>query len=343
MRIGGAGAISRADKNGTAYHLYFADGNGKAKPPISYISQAKIATNQDLHRVYTGLLHILDLTPAYRKNLRSRGLSDDEIDRGAYCTLPLQGRSKIASRLVEWFGDYICSRVPGLICKRGNRGDYWTLAGSPGMVIPVRDLDHSICGLVIRSDDAAGPNRYRWFSSKSSQGPGAKPICHVPLHECQSNPGHDIDNTEVIRITEGQLKSDVATALSGVLTIGLPGCSQWRLALPVLQQLSPKAVYLAWDADARVNSVVAKSLDNAARGLREAGFRVRIETWPSRYGKGIDDVLSAGHQPTVETASFASLIVGAVSSKTLPLSSFLANTISSKTLSLASFLNGDHE
>jgi hypothetical protein len=43
----------------------------------------------------------------------------------------------------------------------------------------------------------------------------------------------------------------VATALSGVLTLGIPGVAPWRMALKVLEQLQPKTVLLAWGANWR--------------------------------------------------------------------------------------------
>jgi hypothetical protein len=33
-----------------------------------------------------------------------------------------------------------------------------------------------------------------------------------------------------------------------------------------------------------------------------AGYMVEVETWEPTLGKGIDDVLAAGHTPTVQSA-----------------------------------------
>jgi hypothetical protein len=97
-----------------------------------------------------------------------------------------------------------------------------------------------------------------------------------------------------MRISEGQLKSDVATVLSGVLTIGLPGVSAWRQALPVLHALRVRTVHVAFDADARVNLLVANTLRLTVRALQKEGFQVQLEQWHEADGKGIDDVLVSG-------------------------------------------------
>jgi hypothetical protein len=101
-----------------------------------------------------------------------------------------------------------------------------------------------------------------------------------------------------VRITEGQLKADAATAIGGVLTLGVPGVSLWRLALPVLDRLKPDSVLLAWDADWRQNPHVARSLGECAKHLKKAGFDVLMEDWCPDQGKGIDDLLLYGHSPT---------------------------------------------
>ena len=74
---------------------------------------------------------------------------------------------------------------------------------------------------------------------------------HVPLHD-------ELD-LSVVRLTEGELKADVATALSGILTVSMPGVSSWRPALAVLEALGTAVVHLAFDADAKNNEHVARA------------------------------------------------------------------------------------
>jgi hypothetical protein len=105
-----------------------------------------------------------------------------------------------------------------------------------------------------------------------------------------------------MRITEGELKADVATALSGVLTIAVPGVTLWRQALSLLEALQPMRVLLAFDSDWRHNSHVARALTEAVQAMVNAGYIVRVETWDIAQGKGIDDLLAAGHAPAMESA-----------------------------------------
>jgi hypothetical protein len=60
--------------------------------------------------------------------------------------------------------------------------------------------------------------------------------------------------------------------------------------------LQPRAIWLAFDADWRTNPVVARALAAAAMALTNQGWSVLIEVWDPAQGKGIDDVLVAGHR-----------------------------------------------
>jgi hypothetical protein len=73
----------------------------------------------------------------------------------------------------------------------------------------------------------------------------------------------------------------------------------------VLQRLQPQQVWLAFDADWRGNPLVARALASAAWALAAAGWPIAVEVWEPSQGKGIDDVLAAGHQPTRQSAALA--------------------------------------
>ena len=102
-----------------------------------------------------------------------------------------------------------------------------------------------------------------------------------------------------VRVTEGALKADVATHLSGLLTVGLPGVAAARDAAGVLKRLGARTARVAFDADARRNHQVAGHLRRLVLRLREGGFAVELEVWSEGDGKGIDDLLHNGKTPRV--------------------------------------------
>jgi hypothetical protein len=205
--------------------------------------------------------------------------------------MTLQGRVALARRLVDRFGADVCSTIPGLYIAKHDGRPYWNIAGAPGLLIPVRNIDGRIVALKVRADHPGDGAKYTYLSSIKHDGPGA-PV-HVPRHT-RSLGVH-------VRLTEGPLKGDLATVLSGVLTIAVPGVTLWRQALPILAALQPTQVLLAFDSDWHQNPYVARALTQATQAVVEAGYPVAVETWDAAHGKGIDDVLAAGYTPALQS------------------------------------------
>jgi hypothetical protein len=166
--------------------------------------------------------------------------------------LPRKGRAALARRIADWWGYDVCVQVPGFYIAERDDRRYLTLAGAAGLVIPGRNMDGHIVALKVRADDPGDGPKYTTISSAKYGGPSPGAQVHVPLY--------DGPRTETIRLTEGELKADVATTLSGLLTMSVPGVAMWRRALPVLQALRPQRILLAFDADWRTNPHVAQAL-----------------------------------------------------------------------------------
>ena len=224
-----------------------------------------------LGTIYQGLLAALPLSPAHRQALWQHGLADSEIHRRQYGTLPLQGRAALAKAMVAWWGAAVCAQVPGFYVAEHDGRRWWSLAGAAGLLIPVRNLDGHIVALKVRADIPGDGPKYTTISSSKHGGPSPGAPVHVPLYEGARG--------TTVRLTEGELKADVATALSGLLTLSIPGVAMWRKALPVLEALQPQRVLLAFDADWRSNPHVAHALGQAAFALVTAGYEVQVEDW----------------------------------------------------------------
>lgn len=264
--------------------------------PISKTSEKPITPRAEpdlLDRIYRALLQELTLIDAHRENLRARGLSDDEIFRRGYKSWPGTGRAEICKKLLEIFDNKTLLRVPGFYWKSDSKNTsrrWLSLTGYTGLVIPVRDVQRRIIALRLRIDDteaAAKGGKYKWITSTYHGGPGPGAPIHIP--------GIDADPHGIlIRVTEGELKADIATALSGVLTLSVPGVGNWQPLIPILKELQTMIVRIAYDADAPKNRRVASALHDLAQALVHNGIMVELETWPAESGKGIDDVLAAG-------------------------------------------------
>src|SRR5215207_710344 len=331
---GGAG-VRRTDKSGQDYWLYELNGHRELISSEDVWQQdgevPKIADPQTLDQVYGTLLDQLALSPAHRQDLHRRGLTEASIKRSGYRTLPLKGREELARPLVEHFGAEVCSQVPGLYENEAGR---ISIAGSAGMLVPVRESKGRIVALKIRADEAGEGSKYTcskytYLSSTKYGGPSPGSQVHVPLHD-------ELD-LSVVRLTEGELKAEVATELTGTLTVSMPGVSSWRPALEVPRSLGSGVVHLAFDADAKQNEQVARALRESYRTLKERGFKVVLETWPRERGKGIDDLLASGHEPTLLVGEDAHAAVNEIVLEATGVWRILRNAVSATELMAIEF------
>jgi hypothetical protein len=227
-------------------------------------------------RVYRALLGVLDISDDHRAGLVARGLTTEQVERGGYATMPAPSeRPAVLRRLRAALDGDIPVDVPGIHAGK--------LLGAVGLAIPVRDHEGQVVAIKVRADSAEH-GKYLWLSSVRQKGPGPGAPCHVPAWR---------RSREVVRVTEGPLKADVATRLGQVLTVGVPGVTAVRSAVPALRALGARLVVLAWDSDARTNAHVGRSLARAVEVFREEGFAVAVETWAPEH-KGLDDALAAG-------------------------------------------------
>ncbi len=232
------------------------------------------------------------LNAAALGNLHARGLTNDEIEDAGYFIIPPDagGRRDVAAAVQQEIGADTILHVPGFFLRDGDPELH--LAEPGGLAIPCRNVDGAIVAIRVRTETAArgskpATKRYLWLSAPKGvdvQGCGPGAPCHVPHHDAAMR----LDD---IRVTEGELKADIATLRTGVLTIGIPGVAMWPRALPVLKALGARRVHLAFDGDARTNRHVAQPLQRFASELTKAGYEVVVEVWHQRW-KGIDDALT---------------------------------------------------
>jgi hypothetical protein len=301
MKVEAGSFRTGEQKDGVRYYLHRLDGasprSGRTLPSRPPGSRVERAAPAGLQGVYGALLAMLSLSKAHREALRTRGFSDDEIDRREYRTLPRLGRARLARELLERFAEGLLT-VPGFIRKAGDDGrPYVTIAGAAGLLLPVREPAGRIVALLVRCDDPKdGGGKYSFLSSSRHGGPGPGAPPHVPLGI--GSPA------ETVRVTEGALKADIAYALSGLPTIGAAGLA-WRPALDLAATLGCMTLRLSFDADCLDNAHVARAMSDCCDGASSAGLAVELERWDRSDGKGIDDLLAAGKTPEVLTGEFA--------------------------------------
>lgn len=213
-------------------------------------------------------------------------MTNAEIKAREYGTMPCNGRVELCRRLLK--EGFELSGVPGFYpC-----GSEWTLAGAPGLLIPVRDHEEHISGLQIRVDAPRDGARYLWLSSAGRpEGTGSGAPAHVAYPT-----GIWRDSGGGIWLTEAPLKADIAAQLLNAVVIGAVGVALWKAGLDMALKLTdgkPETLVVAYDMDAETNPHVARYRSDLIVTAFKSRWRVRVALWNPHY-KGIDDALVAG-------------------------------------------------
>jgi hypothetical protein len=282
---GGCNSYDVLDAVGLAYRDLYAPYGKTPMQPIARAAGDDLSEDDSVgrDRVYTALLGALKLSDAHREQLRGRGLSDDAIEAGGYRSLGPEDHAPAAATLYERFGDDLAG-IPGLYLRDGAVA---FATNAVGLLVPVRDYAGRVVALKLRKDKATGEGRYAYLS-------GGKVSSGAPLHVPALARRLLEAGPEVVRVTEGELKADVATALSGVPTLGVPGVSLWRRALPAIFQCQARNVLVSFDwPDVCSKLQVWQRVEDLVSGIRSYALAPSLETWPKEH-KGIDDALAAG-------------------------------------------------
>lgn len=273
-RQGGPEAVESRDRHGQPIYFH----GGRPVQPVRVTRPTRRTARAgpaDLHRVYASLLGRLRLANHHRDQVLRRGISLEAIGRHGFRSWPEEwaSRADLAAQLYREHGD-VCHGVPGWYVHCGRPA----LAGGPGWVLPVWDLQGRVVALRLRSDGDQGP-RYYWLSSRRHGGPGSGLHPRLAWPGRKPRPG---EGTPVLRLVEGEPKAIVVAEHTSVPTLSVPGVGNWPTALPWLEALGVRRVLLCYDADWRTKPPVARALVAAYRRLSSTR-EVLIETWEVSY------------------------------------------------------------
>ncbi len=238
--------------------------------------------DQELDKIYRKLLDVLSLSEKHKNDLASRGMTEFEIKMGRYRTLPESGRDNIINRLnpSELHG------IPGF----GYRNGHLVIAGRAGLMIPHVSPEGLLVSFTIRPDDQL-KSKYIAFSSswlEAGASPGGRLHMAVPP-AVESN---------ILWITEGPLKANIAASRLKARVLSVPGVSNWKKAIDLNM---PRLVVVAYDNDYEKHQVQfhARKLSNA---LIKKGHIVYAAFWGS--AKGLDDALVEGIQINLKKITY---------------------------------------
>lgn len=246
--------------------------------PIEHIETDARASLEECHKTYAALLDMLSLTKVHRDNLQKRGLSDTEINRLGYKSVPQTGHRRLAAELLKQ--GCVLEGVPGFFL---DQNDQWRLnVYYTGIMMPCRNFNGLIQGIQVRKDFVDSDKCY-WVTGSEKKGGTS---LETQVHFTSERPAVD-----TALLTEGTMKADITAYLSGDFMIAIPGTSHFpaiRRAIPILKKVGIRKILMCFDMDLYINSSVMQNLETVTNLFVEAGFEVSMREW-DRNKKGIDD------------------------------------------------------
>ena len=266
----------------------------RAELKQSAVQNSELADIGEIHQTLSLLFDMLTLSETHRKNLQSRGLTDDQIDRLGYKSTPMFYRCQsLTERLINQ--GCTVQGIPGFYL--GDNGK-WTVkfyTKAAGILIPVRGIDGLIRGAQIRLDipikdenedaDKEG-TKYLWLSSSNKN-----------MGVTSGSPVHFVGDpfARTIYVTEGSLKADIAHCMmnrSFVAVAGANNLSQLDPVFSVLAYNGTNMIVEAHDMDKYNNKMIHLGASKIYGMAQKYGMESRRLTWNPNY-KGIDDWQSA--------------------------------------------------
>lgn len=206
-----------------------------------------------------------------RSDLLRRGLSPEALAEAEYRSLPTSGQGRVIERLLQLGVDL--RGIPGF--AQSGSGGPWRLYGQPGLLIPVRDLLRSHPGV----PGALGSEREIAIllaldprhGARRAGGASSGVPCHVAGRAF-------LGGRPTLWITEGPLKAEVTSHRLSLPVIGVAGVGNWRKAVPIVREIRPAKVILAFDrtrGTRRARLLSAVSPDSAVN----LGRAISVNPW----------------------------------------------------------------
>lgn len=254
----------------------------------------KYGTPQDIDKAYRIFLSLCSLTEEDKTYLKSRNISEEDIEKIGFKTFPKRTiRSKLTALFKE--NNIDPKQIPGFFQYKDDENI--TFSFYKGIIIPMVSSNGLISGLQIRKKEVDEDTpRYVWLSSSFAKiednfvfdGLGPKNPCHVELAN---------GDKDTLFITEGFFKSFAIKMFFNQPSLSIQGVTNWKSILteiPECKNLYPnlRKIVIALDADFVSNL-------NVSKAIRDMGEKIKddfpeMEVYHLRWNplfKGIDDFI----------------------------------------------------
>ncbi|AMN31359.1 hypothetical protein BFS06_11705 [Clostridium perfringens] len=315
--------------NQSTYDEYYSDDFNIKRVKIKKIEKKVTPYREEVDRqdeviidlVYRALKYICGLKEEHKAYLMNRGLSEDETSE--YFSIPSEDIvDKLVFEISKYKKDFSVSNLKGIPGFYYDTNlNKWCNSKSKGIGICIKNAFGIIEGIQIRRDKVEeNQTRYIWFSSSFAykyegldMGRTAKIAVDVVYPKKIKLP--------TVFITEGRFKARAIAEEFGVIALSVQGVGNWIYLKDTILDIEKnskltnklyvgkgdfkiKHLMMAFDADMAYNIQVTKQLLNVIDKLEDLNIDMKIAIWDEHFGKGIDDMIEAGHRDMLESMDY---------------------------------------
>lgn len=268
-------------------------------PPVTKVVQSEVADIEKRHEAYSQLQNSNKLSSKHIKDMKKRGLTEEEIKTLDYFSTPQD--LFVTARKIQHLG-ISPKGIPGFFKQNGD----WQLAKPrKGIFIPFHDYHRRIQGYQIRIDEeelriikGKKEKKCRWLSTKKYEdGCGPNSYVHWACDfyydwESQEDLPHINDKT--LYLIEGGMKGDICHILTKeafICIAGVYGLDEFEKSLKnEIKALGVEKIVDCLDMDYINNPDVADASEKIKNLVTSNGYAYERKLWDENL-KGYDDYL----------------------------------------------------
>lgn len=257
------------------------------------------------------ILKLHPFTDRHKKDMKNRGLTDEEISKLQYCSYDFSYEKSLASSYKK--SGLTLVGVPGFF--EDEDGDIYLRKLKKGILIPFKNSKNQIQGFQLRKNNELlkqwkedgklkKEKKCNWLSSTGLlKGTKIPAYCHYAcdfVYNLEMRRIIPLIKNNKITVTEGGMKGDIVHILTGESVIALPGIyalKEFEKELPFLKEIGVEWIEDAFDMDYLTNEDVCKQRNVLKELVESYGFKYTMRKWNVKADnhpdlKGLDDYLA---------------------------------------------------
>lgn len=235
-------------------------------------------SNSDRNKNYLAIHKKLGLLSADKEQLKKRGLTDEQIEKGKFFSI--RGENELPTTISLQFAG---------VNPKNSTANSIGYSKTNGFTCPARSYEGEIIGYQIRNNNPTEEFSAKYYWAKSRKIEGTEVTSHLQNGELPLT--YHGTGKDTLYIVEGILKPYIAHCLHDIDVVGAAG-GQWSSSPQQLIHIAKnyKEIVIIPDGGAVANRGICNQINNVKELiLKELGIEIKI-AWYEQYEKSDGDI-----------------------------------------------------